>query len=515
MAEENPDQHDKNAPAPPQPLHGWRWVGLRRRQGRWLRIVPSRWGWVLLVVVGGLAGMLGFAEYSMQPDFCRSCHIMEPYYQAWHTSTHKDVACVLCHFEPGIENTLKGKWEASSQGVKYITNTYGSKPHAEVRDSSCMREECHSKRLLEGKVDWPIQTQRGTEITIKFDHTPHLSELRRGKELRCVSCHSQIVQGQHLVVTLDTCFLCHFKGFEHGRDDQTLGGCKSCHDAPASEIKLTTGIFKHEDYIDRGVTCENCHVDTVSGDGAVPKQLCWTCHNKPTQIARYGETSFMHKTHITDNKVECSSCHVQIVHHLTAGLAASGGLMAGPDPHAGAEKSTCAQCHDLTHNGPANIYSGTGGRGVPDMPSPMFNAQVDCVACHKQREFTRDIAEVTGQTYIAAQASCDYCHEGRYTGVLDEWRATIAEHLAFAQQQQQLASADLSVAVIPPDQQLKLQRLLDDSDHNIRLVKLGHGVHNVTYATALLNVAIENYNKILNTLKPVPRIEPTVSEPQP
>jgi hypothetical protein len=34
--------------------------------------------------------------------------------------------------------------------------------------------------------------------------------------------------------------------------------------------------------------------------------------------------------------------------------------------------------------------------------------------------------------------------------------------------------------------------LLDDAIHNIRLVKLGHGVHNVNYATAALNVALEN-----------------------
>jgi nitrate/TMAO reductase-like tetraheme cytochrome c subunit len=515
MSGDKPDGPVDGGDTAAPPKRWWRWLGLRRREGRWLRVVPTRWGWVFLALIGVVVGSLGFAEYSMQPDFCRSCHIMEPYYQAWHTSTHKDVACVMCHFEPGLENTLKGKWQASSQAAKYITNTYGSKPHAEVRDSSCMREGCHEKRLLQGRVDWPIKTQRGTTITIKFDHTPHLTELRRGKQLRCVSCHSQIVQGQHLVVTLDTCFLCHFKGLKHGRDDETLGGCRSCHDAPKAEIQLATGVFKHSDYIDRGVACENCHVDAVSGDGAVPKQLCWTCHNQPAQIARYGETSFMHQSHVTDNKVDCASCHVQIVHHLTAGLASSGGLLPSLDGHTGDDKSTCAQCHDLSHNGPAELYSGTGGRGVPDMPSPMFSAQVDCVACHKQREFSREVAEVTGQTYIAAQASCDECHGSHYGGVLDEWRDTISEHLASAQRLQQEAEDSLAAAAVPPDQELELQRLLDDADHNVRLVKLGRGVHNVTYATALLNVAIENYNRVKDALKTVPRIDVAVSEAQP
>jgi len=92
-------------------------LGLRRRQSGRIRLVPTLWGWALIVMIVGLGGSAGFAEYSMKPDFCRSCHLMEPYYQAWHNSTHKNVACVDCHFEPGLENTLKGKWQASSQAL--------------------------------------------------------------------------------------------------------------------------------------------------------------------------------------------------------------------------------------------------------------------------------------------------------------------------------------------------------------------------------------------------------------
>src|SRR5688572_1513789 len=222
MNDTNTSSGPTTAPAAKRPLL-YRVLGLRRRQGRWLKVFPTRWGWCLLAFILFGAGSAGFAEYSMQPDFCRSCHIMEPYYVAWHESTHKGVACTKCHFEPGLEKTLYGKFQASSQAAKYITNTYGSKPHAEIRDSSCMREGCHTERLLKGKVNWTVKSVKGHDVTIKFDHTPHLTKERRGKQLRCVSCHSQIVQGQHLVVTLDTCYLCHFKGFEHGRNEKTLG----------------------------------------------------------------------------------------------------------------------------------------------------------------------------------------------------------------------------------------------------------------------------------------------------
>jgi nitrate/TMAO reductase-like tetraheme cytochrome c subunit len=494
------------APAAPPTPRWWRWIGLRRRPGKRFAVVPTFWGWLVLVGFVGFLGTVGFAEYSMQPDFCRSCHLMEPYYQAWHNSTHRDVPCGDCHFEPGWQHTIKGKWEASSQAVKYITGTFGSKPHAEVRDSSCLREGCHSHRLLEGKTQWTVDSSRGVPITIRFDHTPHLQEMRRGKNLRCVSCHSQMVQGQHITVTLDTCFLCHMKGVQHGRNDQTIGGCRSCHDAPKGEIHLATGVFNHGQYIERGVACENCHADVLQGDGDVPKQVCWNCHNQPAHLARYNDTAFVHQNHVSDHKVECSSCHVQIVHHLDANSITAGLVK---ESHGITDAGTCGQCHDGTHRGPLDLYRGTGGRGVPDMPSPMFRAQVDCLACHQQRQWTGEVASVTGQTYVAAQQACDGCHGQKYSEMLQQWRDTVDMNLLSAQEAFDNASKRLTDAKLAPDKLLPLQRLLDDADHNIRFVKLGHGLHNVIYATALLSVARDNCAAIVRVLD-----GGSISEPQ-
>lgn len=484
----------------------WRVLGIRRRQGRYIRIAPTRWGWVLLAGLGLLVAGGGFAEYSMQPDFCRSCHMMEPYYQAWHQSTHKGVPCGDCHFEPGLRNTIKGKWQASAQAVKFITETYGSKPHAEVRDESCLREGCHERRLLEGKVDWKVQTQHGASITIRFDHAPHLGEMRRGKQLRCVSCHSQMVQGQHIVVTLDTCFLCHFKGLEHGRDDQTIGGCRSCHDAPQTALRLATGLFDHDQYVSRGVGCENCHADTIVGDGAVPRQVCWNCHNQPQHLARFGDVRFMHQNHVTDHKVECSSCHVQIVHHLEAagpaGIKLMTGHGAGGSGAAMADAGSCGQCHQKTHSGALDMYRGVGGRGVPEMPSPMFRAQVDCIACHQFHDKPEEAAAVTGKTFVAAQAACDTCHDQRYSDLLSVWKLTLADHLEETAGKVQEAKSLLSAAVLEGREALELRRLLDDAEHNVRMVELGGGVHNVTYATALLSASAERAAQIKARLSP-------------
>ncbi|MCY2930692.1 MAG: NapC/NirT family cytochrome c [Planctomycetota bacterium] len=352
---------DKPVETTPRRSLWLRLIGWRRRPGRRLPYGPTKWGWVLILGFVGLIVMGGFAEYTMQPDFCRSCHIMEPYYQAWHASAHKDVPCADCHFEPGLANTLKGKWQASSQAVKYITGTFGSKPHAEVRDESCLREGCHERRILEGKVRWTAYRDRSAEagsarkhetsvqkrlapgggrkdeITIRFDHAPHMQNEPRGMTLRCVSCHSQIVQGQHIVVTLDTCYLCHFKGrgLEHGRTEQNMtpAGCRACHADPAAEVQLPTGKFIHSEYADgKKVPCQKCHAETIKGDGSVPKQVCWNCHNIPAHISRYGETKFMHENHVTNHKIECSSCHVRIEHNLAA--AAPRQVVAGGREHA-------------------------------------------------------------------------------------------------------------------------------------------------------------------------------------
>ncbi|MEI7835721.1 MAG: NapC/NirT family cytochrome c [Planctomycetota bacterium] len=523
------EQTDKPVePTPPRPR--WqRLLGWRHRPGRRLRYLPTKWGCVLILAVGGLLSMGGLVEYTMQPDFCRSCHIMEPYYQAWHASAHKNVPCADCHFEPGLANTLKGKWQASSQAVKYITGTFGSKPHAEVRDESCLREGCHERRILEGKVKWtayrdrsqeagsarkhettgqkknPPGGERKDEITIQFDHAPHMQKEPRGMTLRCVSCHSQIVQGQHIVITLDTCYLCHFKGrgLEHGRTEQNMtpAGCRACHNAPQGKVTTATGTFTHEDYIKRGVACQKCHAETIKGDGGVPKQVCWNCHNVLTHISRYGETKFMHENHVTNHKVDCSSCHVRIEHNL--GAAAPKRVVRDGREHAVFDAGGCGLCHTQTHGGPMDLYRGVGGRGVPAMPSPMFRTQVNCAACHKETKRPGEIAEIVGQTFQASQQCCTDCHGNKYDGEVERLKKIIATSMGDAEKIFSRAQGKLQ-SMFPRESErpLEARRALDDAAHNIRFVKLGHGVHNVNYAVALLNAAVDFCRQAEKALAP-------------
>src|SRR3989338_1237248 len=179
-------------------------------------------GTCLLVVI---VFFITFIEFSTSSYFCRSCHIMRPYYNDWKTSKHNTVPCVDCHYPPGFREEVKGKFQAATQVVKWVTGTYSTKPYAEIEDASCLRKGCHSTRLLTGKVIF----KQG----IIFDHTVHLTKMRRGKKLRCTSCHSQIVQGTHIAVTENSCFVCHFKGINEDKNLlETQARCTLCNEVP-------------------------------------------------------------------------------------------------------------------------------------------------------------------------------------------------------------------------------------------------------------------------------------------
>jgi hypothetical protein len=234
------------------------------------------------------------------------------------------------------------------------------------------------------------------------------------------------------------------------------------------------------------VTCENCHSDVLKGEGNVLKQTCWNCHNQPAQVARFSDTRFLHEAHINQHKVECSSCHIQIEHNLTANAITG--------THGAIEGASCKSCHEQMHGGPAELYRGVGGRGVPDMPSPMSRAQVDCIACHKAKKLSSEAAEVQGQTFVAVQDSCNYCHGTKYDAVLDVWKQAVKDQTQKAETAYGAAKQALAASQLSSVDKLEVDRLLDDADHNNRLVKLGHGVHNVNYSSAVLNVAIERSN---------------------
>lgn len=456
--------------------------GIRfpQEQGKWIELTRRFRLLVLLLVLAIVAFASWFVfYYSKTPEFCQSCHSMEPYVASWRESAHgqKDIFCNECHFPPGARNYLNAKLATIVELVKHVTGTEGPMPYAEVEDASCLRGGCHEIQKLQDKVSFKDK--------YNFDHGQHLLELRRGKKLRCTSCHSQMVQGAHIKVTESVCFTCHFKDRVHGREEDPIAGCTACHDAPTEPITLGSGeSFEHKPYLDRDVACQKCHFDSVQGDGEVPKQVCRTCHDEPDKMEKYSDSQFMHDWHVTKNKVECFQCHSDIRHGLH------------PEPYQ--KEASCGLCHSDGHSAHEDMYAGRGGKGVEDQPSSMHQTNVDCVACHEDPS-PEGAGHPTDMTsYRATEKACLDCHGADMKGTLGQWQEIMSETLSEAQAQLGLAEkAYLSLAEEHP-QKAKAKELLEVARHNCEFVAKARGVHNVEYAMDLLDKASGNAAQVIS-----------------
>lgn len=417
---------------------------------------------------------------------------MKPYYESWRISKHNHVSCVDCHYPPSAPQTLLWKkFQAMSQVVKYVTRTYSSKPFAEVDDAACLREGCHSKRLLEGKLTFG----KG----IKFDHRPHLLEPRRGRQLRCVSCHSQVVVGRHVEVALETCYLCHFKGMSEGRKLDSLGGCLSCHTLPQKEFKIGNITYQHKDFVtEHGIECQSCHLNVIQGDGQALKERCFACHNQPEKLEKYSDIPLIHENHVTEHNIACFHCHSEMTHSMKATQVAR------------PTKLDCSICHIDMHLGPRDIYEGRGGKGIPDMPSPMYLAQVNCVGCHFVEDTEEEfVQKLNGRTFKASDAGCAKCHGEKYAGMVNEWKKEL--NIALLAIEPRLKEVQNMLSQVSSDaaNYTYLKNLYDEARHNYDFVRLLPAVHNIYYSANLLEKVNDNLERFSKESK---KILPALAE---
>ncbi len=429
----------------------------------------------------------GAAEFTSRPQFCPTCHYMESFYQSWQASKHNHISCVKCHFDPGIAGTVRGKLEGLVQVVKYVSQSYRkSKPWAEISDKSCLQSGCHETRLMEGDVLF-----KG----VHFNHRPHLTQMRRGKKLRCTSCHSQIVQGDHIAVTSGTCFTCHFKPdpdihlaedsrtpakleeiATHRAELKKMADCKTCHRWDLMDAKQRASYrFDHTEVLEQKQECTQCHTNTVIGNGGVPKENCYKCHFEQARLQKYSQTGFLHEQHITKNKIECQFCHIPIQHKIQV-LDAKSSL-------------DCNSCHPKSHQAQLELYTGSGGVDVPESPSPMFTAGLNCRGCHL---FHESNAKNNVETYRAGKNSCERCHGTGYSRLLEEWSNASTKQIdQLAQMMQEVEAA------VGRSRRPGTAEALANAKKNIELVRHGKSVHNIRFSDALLTAAYAELKKAI------------------
>ncbi len=458
--------------------------------GAMFRGLRNNWKGFLIfcgvVAVVGLAGVFLLLEATASPKFCASCHNMQVYIESWQESTHRNVNCITCHFEPGFTNMLKGKWKAQMHVWMKLTGTAPPKPHTQVSDASCLQEGCHSSKAL-------------SEETIKFkgvrfSHGTHLGELRKGKKLRCVSCHSQIVQGEHLTVTETTCFTCHFN---NRQEYAAMAECTVCHVETKAKIYINANEnlpFVHREYLDRGVVCGQCHFDVITGDGHLKDNVCVQCHAEPDILLSDRSSESIHQSHVTDFKVECLRCHSVIEHSIVRPGTESASGNGGMDRRLVRNKlsdnhydTDCIKCHSFDqHVDIRNMYMGSGAIDVPDMPSPMYLAHADCGSCHIAiRETATGTKAALRLSYEKVIQSCADCHGPGYDDMAKHWKKLLTEETRKAEKSllsaRQVVEANRKQAAAND-----AITLLDTASKNLTFVRNGRGLHNMDYALRVL-----------------------------
>ncbi len=151
------------------------------------------------------------------PDFCgKNCHIMRPYYDSWSSSAHKGVACINCHYEPGLIGHIKGKINGLTQFYSYeITSGENSDPlFAKVLDENCLI--CHEKRIFSSDINFN---------GINFTHSNHPISLT------CTTCHSDVKHAPTIKAICSTCHAsAHPKDWLETHKTQVLFIGKLCSD---------------------------------------------------------------------------------------------------------------------------------------------------------------------------------------------------------------------------------------------------------------------------------------------
>jgi predicted CXXCH cytochrome family protein len=237
----------------------------------------------------------------------------------------------------------------------------------------------------------------------------------------------------------------------------------------------------------------------IRGDGAVPRQQCRSCHNREDDLAKFDDDVFMHKIHVTDHKVDCSHCHLEIEHALDEQKLA----------HSAAN---CAACHSDPHAAQVEMFQGVGARTVPAHPGGMTVTRIDCRSCHsvlKQLENGAGLRE-------ASADMCQKCHESfpaeEVETYLTEVNAAMAQLQASLDRiRDRLQEEPESVS---PQRREEIRADLVDMQADLDFLAKANAIHNSHYATTLTEELLERlvrYSNELGIAEPevtLPSIEP-------
>jgi len=393
-----------------------------------------------------------FLSVSGSTRTCKSCHIMEPYINEWSTSVHKDISCTTCH-KLGFNFFTKVSFET-------LAGIYNPQPIAIVNDRTCLK--CHPLSDISKPVFYKNR--------VYFDHSKHVGKSVREMLLTCETCHPSVTHGTELkIVDEDACISCHFIGAPRG---EAITGCPSCHGSPTKTVNLNGMSFNHKSYLTKGMQCNQCHLDVITGNGSVPRNKCHKCHEDRSY--KYSNPVFVHNTHVTKEHLTCDKCHTPMHHgeiHMIQAL-----------------QSNCTDCHLDRHNYQREMYMGIGATETANMPDSMFLTQVSCEGCHPDSGLTgyRKAGLKKKENLQETAKACIECHGKPYDSLMYNWIAIGNGMLTYVNNVIGKADTAINNADISGTKRLQAIKLIHEARFNERFVSHAKPSHNIRYTQQIL-----------------------------
>jgi hypothetical protein len=304
---------------------------------------------ITFIVAGGGYVAYRFYDFTQNnPKFCVGCHLMQPAFDTWAQSEHKDLNCHDCHHlsVPEMNDLLisfvlhRPNVVPERHGKVIVGKKYCNQCHTEGKAKRINRSLFHAKHVYMEQIECtechgdvkPDKSGLHRFLpTEKFCTKCHTDKVVHGEGmggLACINCHTD--RTQDLKPGRKKCLYCHSADDSIRKELIEDGSMDVRFFKPdAAMIKKATKI-RYTETSPMQFFCYECHKPHTAGKVRPKTADCLRCHAGTPKVGK-------HKVHLNMD-MHCKDCHKPHVWKVTEESA----------------KKDCVACHE--YRSPRTFY---------------------------------------------------------------------------------------------------------------------------------------------------------------